>query len=68
MRLINVYPNLHLHLQLHCTCTCTCTRYLLDLLEAELDQPATQLLPHNLAGIMETAIRCTNNKSQKQIL
>ncbi len=33
-------------------------RYLLNLLETELSQPATQLYPHNLAGILETAIRC----------
>jgi len=32
-------------------------RYLLNLLETELSQPATQLYPHNLAGILETAIR-----------
>jgi len=37
-------------------------RYLLDLLEGELSQPATQLLPHNLAGILETAIRGTNTQ------
>ena len=32
-------------------------RYLLDLLDPELSQPATELYPHNLAGILETAIR-----------
>ena len=32
-------------------------RYLLDLLDPELSQPATDLYPHNLAGILETAIR-----------
>ena len=37
-------------------------RYLLDLLEGELSQPATQLMPHNLAGILETAIRGTNTQ------
>ena len=37
-------------------------RYLLDLLESELGQPATQLMPHNLAGILETAIRGTNTQ------
>lgn len=35
-------------------------RYLLQLLEDELCQPATALYPHNLAGILETAIRATN--------
>lgn len=37
-------------------------RYLLNLLETELSQPATQLYPHNLAGILETAIRSTNSQ------
>jgi gamma-tubulin complex component 3 len=37
-------------------------RYLLDLLEPELGQPATQLMPHNLAGILETAVRGTNTQ------
>ena len=37
-------------------------RYLLDLLEGELAQPATQLFPHNLAGILDTAIRGTNTQ------
>ena len=32
-------------------------RYLLDLLDTELSQPATELYPHNLAGILKTAIR-----------
>ena len=36
-------------------------RYLLDLLDTELCQPATQLYPHNLAGILETAIRGNYN-------
>jgi len=37
-------------------------RYLLDLLDTELSQPAIQLYPHNLAGILETAIRATNTQ------
>ena len=41
-------------------------RYLLDLLEGELSQPATQLYPHNLAGILETAIRGTNTQFEQQ--
>jgi len=41
-------------------------RYLLDLLEPELGQPATQLMPHNLAGILETAIRGTNTQYEQQ--
>jgi len=41
-------------------------RYLLDLLEDELSQPATQLYPHNLAGILETAIRGTNTQYEQQ--
>ena len=41
-------------------------RYLLDLLEPELCQPATQLYPHNLAGILETAIRGTNTQYEDQ--
>jgi len=40
-------------------------RYLLDLLEGELSQPATQLYPHNLAGILETAIRGTNTQFEQ---
>ena len=36
--------------------------YLLDLLDTELCQPAQQLYPHNLAGILETAIRGTNTQ------
>ena len=36
-------------------------RYLLDLLDTELCQPATQLYPYNLAGILETAIRGNYN-------
>eukprot|EP00095_Tigriopus_kingsejongensis_P010994 maker-scaffold281_size224178-snap-gene-1.36 protein:Tk10994 transcript:maker-scaffold281_size224178-snap-gene-1.36-mRNA-1 annotation:"gamma-tubulin complex component 3" len=35
-------------------------RYLLELLEEELVQPASSLFPHTLAGILETAIRSTN--------
>jgi gamma-tubulin complex component 3 len=35
-------------------------RYLLELLDEDLSRPATQLYPHNLAGILETAIRATN--------
>ncbi len=35
-------------------------RYLLELLEEELGRPAAQLYPHNLAGVLETAIRATN--------
>ena len=41
-------------------------RSLLDLLEPELCQPATQLYPHNLAGILETAIRGTNTQYEDQ--
>ena len=37
-------------------------RYLLELLEEELCQPAANLYPHNLAGILETAIRATNTQ------
>ena len=37
-------------------------RYLLELLEDELCQPATALYPHNLSGILETAIRATNTQ------
>ena len=40
-------------------------RYLLDLLESELSQPATQLYPHNLAGILEIAIRGTNTQFEQ---
>jgi len=40
-------------------------RYLLDLLDTELSQPATQLYPHNLAGILETAIRATNTQYEE---
>ncbi|XP_063223849.1 gamma-tubulin complex component 3 homolog isoform X2 [Bacillus rossius redtenbacheri] len=35
-------------------------RYLMELLEPELNKSASQLLPHNLMGIMESAIRATN--------
>jgi len=41
-------------------------RYLLDLLEPELCHPATQLYPHNLAGILETAIRGSNSQYEDQ--
>ena len=41
-------------------------RYLLDLLDTELCLPATQLYPHNLAGILETAIRGTNTQYEDQ--
>ena len=37
-------------------------RYLLELLDEELNQPATNLYPHNLAGILESAIRATNTQ------
>jgi hypothetical protein len=43
-------------------------RYLLNLLETELSQPATQLYPHNLAGILETAIRYTRHPSLPSLL
>ncbi len=33
---------------------------MLQLLEEELGRPASQLYPHNLAGVLETAIRATN--------
>ena len=32
----------------------------MELLDEELTQPASALYPHNLAGILETAIRATN--------
>ncbi|CAB4061954.1 TUBGCP3 [Lepeophtheirus salmonis] len=35
-------------------------RYLLELLESELDKPASSLYPHNLSGILESAVRATN--------
>ena len=41
-------------------------RYLLDLLDTELCQPASQLYPHNPAGILETAIRGTNTQYEDQ--
>ena len=41
-------------------------RYLLDLLDTELCQPASQLYPHNLAGILETAIRGPNTQYEDQ--
>ena len=41
----NIYKN-------HCI-----FRYLMELLDEELSAPATSLYPHNLAGILETAIR-----------
>ncbi len=34
----------------------------MELLEDELCQPASSLYPHNLAGILETAIRATNTQ------
>ena len=37
-------------------------RYLLQLLEDVLSQPASTLYVHNLAGILETAIRATNTQ------
>ena len=37
-------------------------RYLLELLDEELCQPAAHLYPHNLAGILESAIRATNTQ------
>ena len=37
-------------------------RYLLELLDEELNQPASNLYPHNLAGILESAIRATNTQ------
>ena len=37
-------------------------RYLLELLDEELSKHATSLYPHNLAGILETAIRATNTQ------
>ena len=42
-------------------------RYLLDLLDTELCQPAQQLYPHNLAGILETAIRGTNTQFEDHV-
>jgi len=41
-------------------------RYLLDLLDEELSHPASDLYPHNLAGILETAIRGTNTQFEDQ--
>ena len=41
--------------------------YLLDLLDTELCQPAQQLYPHNLAGILETAIRGTNTQFEDHV-
>ncbi|XP_021924239.1 gamma-tubulin complex component 3 homolog isoform X2 [Zootermopsis nevadensis] len=35
-------------------------RHLMELLEPELIKPAIQLYPHNLSGILESAIRATN--------
>ena len=37
-------------------------RYLLELLDEELNQAAANLYPHNLAGILESAIRATNTQ------
>ena len=47
-------------------CNYSLPRYLLDLLEVGLAQPATQLFPHNLAGILETAVRGTNTQYEQQ--
>ena len=41
-------------------------RYLMELLDEELSAPATSLYPHNLAGILETAIRATNAQFEDQ--
>ena len=41
-------------------------RYLMELLDEELSLPATSLYPHNLAGILETAIRATNAQFEDQ--
>lgn len=41
-------------------------RYLMELLDEELSAPATNLYPHNLAGILETAIRATNAQFEDQ--
>ena len=41
-------------------------RYLMELLDEELSAPATTLYPHNLAGILETAIRATNAQFEDQ--
>jgi len=41
-------------------------RYLMELLDEELSRPATSLFPHNLAGILETAIRATNAQFEDQ--
>lgn len=35
-------------------------RHLMELLEPELLKPATEMYPHNLSGILESAIRSTN--------
>ena len=43
-----------------------CFRYLMELLDEELSAPATSLYPHNLAGILETAIRATNAQFEDQ--
>lgn len=41
-------------------------RYLMELLDEELSRPASSLYPHNLAGILETAIRATNAQFEDQ--
>jgi gamma-tubulin complex component 3 len=41
-------------------------RYLMELLDEELSAPAASLYPHNLAGILETAIRATNAQFEEQ--
>ena len=41
-------------------------RYLMELLDGELSAPASTLYPHNLAGILETAIRATNAQFEDQ--
>jgi len=41
-------------------------RYLMELLDEELSAPADKLYPHNLAGILETAIRATNAQFEDQ--
>ena len=38
----------------------------MELLDEELSAPATSLYPHNLAGILETAIRATNAQFEDQ--
>ena len=38
----------------------------MELLDEELSAPADKLYPHNLAGILETAIRATNAQFEDQ--